>query len=119
MSTQTMDVAAWLDGLEEARKAATPGPWEATGPRADGGAYIDTRQVRLDDGSAPWIGRAHRQPDAALIVAAVNALPELVAALRGVLALAEEFAQTHGATEAYCADRIRAAVAAAHTEEGR
>jgi hypothetical protein len=47
---------------------------------------------------------------------------ELVAAVRGVLALAEEIEAGHASTHTVlhdCPDRIRAVVAAAHTEAGR
>jgi hypothetical protein len=117
MSTQTTDLTAWLDGLEEARKAATPGPWKV--------AYPFRKLVDLPDRLSAVT--ADRPKDAALIVAAVNALPEMVAVVRGVLALAEEF-DTLGrnlhsvpAADAYddAAVQLRAVVAAAHTEEGR
>ncbi len=73
-----------LEELERLLKAATPGPWEKSGVRtkciiedaisigADGLAYIYLP-----------IGKTHNEQagalnDAALIVAAINALPELL-----------------------------------------
>jgi hypothetical protein len=90
MSTQTTDVAAWLDELEEAHKA-----W------------------MCDRGSAAF---------------AVGGVPKLTAALRAVLALAEEFIANGNSRELgdpsatawfKAADRLRAVVATAHPEEGR
>ena len=81
-----------LDHLNALHAAATPGPWAATSERADGGAYIDP--LRPKPGGArglvrgvPWVGHANQAGDAALIVAAVNHQPQLVAALRAVLKL--------------------------------
>jgi hypothetical protein len=127
MSTQTTDLTGWLDSLEEARKAATPGPWFAWDRGVGWMIALDPGGDRvLPEGMRTDLAR---QEDAALIVAAVNALPELVAALRGVLALADESTfdvrewgepgspYSNGARHAF--DRIRAVVAAAHTEERR
>lgn len=78
-----------LDELEGLREAATPGGWSATDERADGGAYIDA-DPRPTGCPPPWVGHASRHADAVYIAAAHDALPVLVAALRGVLALADE-----------------------------
>jgi hypothetical protein len=87
--------AEWLDALDQAHAAATPGPW-----------ISDSHELYqaipgLPDISGDWLGETCRiegdphhatsDADAALIVAAVNALPGLTAALRAVLALADEW----------------------------
>jgi len=70
----TPDPGALLDRLEEARKAATPGPWEQD-------IYeIQAHRRRL-------VAETGWRPDAALIVAAVNALPDLLRLARDGLAL--------------------------------
>ena len=73
------DVLAVLDQLDALREAATPGPWEAAGPSAAG----------IEGAEGLFVATAAMPSDAALIVAAVNALPRLTAVARAVHALAE------------------------------
>lgn len=76
----TADVLALLDQLDQAREKATPGPWTSdeygliSGP--DAPADVDH-----------WIASGIAPDDQAAIVAAVNALPALTAALRAALDL--------------------------------
>ena len=70
---------ALLDRLEEARKAATPGPWTVGRSAGTGTGIYDA------DGDP--CGSAGLAADAALIVAAVNALPDLLRLARDGLAL--------------------------------
>jgi hypothetical protein len=90
-----------VDALDKLREAATPGPWMQH--PADS-AYVIGEVVEDEEGPADYLdvadagGRPPGYPgsavaDAALIVAAVNALPHLTAAIRGVLAV-------HGAIDA-------------------
>jgi hypothetical protein len=65
------DLGKLLDDLDAARAKATPGEWE------------------LDEDSISPLDLYTSDADAALIVAAVNALPRLTAALRAVEVLAE------------------------------
>lgn len=90
------DVTVLLAELEAAREKALPGEW----------TEADVHAANRDD--------------AALIVAAVNSLPALTAALRAALDLADEYEELAG--HAYdrpdwrarlVADRIRAAIATA------
>lgn len=67
-----------LDDLDAAREKATPGPWRTGGSGIVAGLEYVASGVRTD-------------PDAALIVAAVNNLPRLTAAIRAVLDLAEQY----------------------------
>lgn len=155
MSTQTADVAAWLTSLEEARKAATPGPWQVDDDGEELRVAAGTARVEWKDydgfrlGTPPssyrstdlihehdigeWSGETEedveqRQADAALIVAAVNSMRELVAALRGALALHRPEPGPYGDVCASClgsneenlpwpCPTYSAVVAAAHTEE--
>ncbi|MCW2902299.1 MAG: hypothetical protein JWO67_4564 [Streptosporangiaceae bacterium] len=82
IETNAEDVTGWLTRLEETHAAATKGPWR----QLVGNGVVASR---ADDAEivATWV---ERSADAAAIVAAHNAMPQLVAALRGVLALADE-----------------------------
>lgn len=79
------DPTSLLDALDAARAEATPGPWEvlpdegiwASSPTDDFGTFVTTLEDLPDS-------------DAACIVAEHNNLPRLTAALRAVLALADE-----------------------------
>ena len=72
----TADLRALLDGLDAAWGKATPGPWSPT----------DRSRALIVRPDGRTVGTAV-PADVALIVAAVNALPKLTAALRAVLAL--------------------------------
>lgn len=61
----TTDLTRWLDELDAAREKATPGPWEQ-----------DIYEVLAPHHRL--VAETGWRPDAALIVAAVNALPELI-----------------------------------------
>jgi hypothetical protein len=67
-----------VDALEAARAAATPGPWRPHGEHL----IVDERGVSL-------IATQVDDADAALIVAAVNALPDLLDEVRWGRALRE------------------------------
>jgi hypothetical protein len=90
--TAAVPVVTLLDELDRLREAATPGPWVNDSHEIHQGipGFMDVPNV------GQWIGETCRvddprsDADAALIVAAVNAVPRLTAALRGVLALAED-----------------------------
>lgn len=91
-----LPVTAWLQQLDELRAAATPGPWEPwTGSYGGVGASTPDGDIVLD--YSTWVDNPedHRQAQAltALIVAAVNNLPQLTAAIRAVLELADELDQ--------------------------
>lgn len=82
------DVRQLLDRLDELQAAAaTPRPWAATDERADGGAYIDAATRGADSFHVLGVGHAQVAADATLIVAAVNASPQMTAALRAALDL--------------------------------
>jgi len=88
-------VTAWLQQLDELRAAATPGPWaqQNDAPNLVYGDEVNgifVCNTGYDRATSP----ADSLPvaDAALIVAAVNALPQLTAAVRAVLELATELA---------------------------
>lgn len=126
-----LPVTAWLDRLDQLRAEATPGPWFAwdrgvgwhlavedpDGPTND--EY--GRPELLPEGDRTDLARGE---DAALIVAAVNDLPKLTAAIRAVLELADELDKeaelsgednlTSGALN-FAADRIRAAIGSVTT----
>lgn len=85
-----------LDELDAAREAATPGPWFAWDRGVGwhlavedptGVNHLPGRPHLVPEGSRTDLARAE---DAALIVAAVNALPVLTSALRAVADLADE-----------------------------
>lgn len=85
-----------VDTLRALLAAATPGPWEATG-----NDRIVSCSTSEPEGDPKWVaGRfgnqgavveALRKPDAALIAAAVNTLPELLDRLARVSALCDEW----------------------------
>lgn len=86
-----------LDQLDKLRAKGTPGEWRvgfgtdiASGVKqADPGIYIFEREVcQIDDLRENDV---EPEADAALIVAAVNALPELTVELRAVLDLADQW----------------------------
>ena len=90
----TADLLRLLDELDAAREKATPGEWWSEhhdygdewwfgGTTGDGQEVINGHIVTGGDSAA----------DAALIVAAVNALPKLTAALRAVLAECDDWAE--------------------------
>jgi cell division protein ZapA (FtsZ GTPase activity inhibitor) len=118
----TANITDRLDEIERLRAAATPGPWETTawgGTDHDGEGWAEYG-VRLDDRGPVILGYDEQaQADAALIVAAVNAVPELVAAVRAVLALADRWDQVAIAADngwqrtvnRSHADRLRTALA--------
>lgn len=109
----TRDLLALLDQLDALRRNGTPGTW-GVGNETDivteveqtsRGSYRYRYEVaRLDDWRDQASGRptssdddddnpAQAQEDAALIVAAVNHLPKLTAALGAVLDLAAQYEQ--------------------------
>lgn len=99
-----------LDQLDVLRAAATPGPWTVEVDVVTEIVGVGREGIRDRDGVLP--------ADADLIVAAVNNLPELVAALRRVHALADEYegpaSYEHAAGHTACSDLIndlRAALA--------
>lgn len=86
----TTELTRWLDELDAAREKATPGPWQYD-PETPGEVWdSDERYPHV-------LGGCEESADAALIVAAVNALPELIrlareryAIERAVLDLADQ-----------------------------
>lgn len=90
-------VTALLDQLDAAHAAATDGPWyfdrERLAANNETGDFLfDFRGVVLVADHP--IGVQECTADGELIVAAVNSLPRLTAALRAVLALADELTST-------------------------
>lgn len=83
------DLAALLDDLDQLRAAATPGEWVNDSHEIYQAVPGLPEAVNAGD----WIGETCRvddprsDADAALIVAAVNAVPQLTTALRAVLGL--------------------------------
>lgn len=104
------DITARLDELDRLHAAATPGPWFATEHKLWATPIVcEDHWPGLTEEEAAEYGEAPGPPhyvvaqtmqggrntaDAALIVAAVNALPELVAAARRPATDAEETAVT-------------------------
>jgi len=127
----TPDLRALLDGLDAALAKATPGPW-AQQNGAPNFVYGDPEVgIFVCDTGHDVLADGQPTADAALIVAAVNALPALLAAVRAAADLAGELdghvmprsfhpAGTHsdGASSAYAdaAVRLRAALSAALPE---
>ena len=129
----TADLRAHLDRLDTALAEATPGPWEHItddhGRKGIEHSIWSGEEGGLD---GSYVSEQVEDPaDAALIVAAVNALPALTAAVRAAADLADELdghvmprsfhpAGTHsdGASSAYAdaAVRLRAALSAALPE---
>ena len=87
-TTTGQDVRAWLDELDAAREKATAGPWQVDGEHL----IVDGRRFYL-------IAKGVDNADAALIVAAVNALPRLTAAVRAALDLADELDEERDGVE--------------------
>jgi hypothetical protein len=90
----TSPITALCDQLDQLRAAATPGEWHvAKGGLIDAGEY----DIVISGGQVDCMARCYGgvstiegdnlPADAALIVAAINALPQLTAALRAVEAL--------------------------------
>ena len=79
-----------IDALEALERAATPGPWTATNRVRDDGVWMVERDG--DDLIADIDGDNHEcdAANAALIAAARNALPELIAEVRRHRALADD-----------------------------
>jgi len=81
------------DQLEQLRAEATPGEWTAEQNYIDMGVPDNSKTLRNANGWA--LGdvylRLPGEDNAALIVAAVNAVPRLTAAIRAVEALAGEW----------------------------
>lgn len=84
-----------LEGLEKLRAEGTQGPWEKSGVRTK---CIIEDAISIGAGGLSYIylpiGKTHNEQaaalkDAALIVAAVNALPELIAMARDIAKLQE------------------------------
>lgn len=99
-----------LDQLDELRTAGTAGEWQRDGA---GNVYVEYRH-KGDLYTDGLISAAYTtSSDAALIVAAVNALPQLVGALRAVLALADECDADAGTWSVLVGNRFRDAVTAA------
>lgn len=73
-------VAARLAELAALHAAATPGPW---------GTPVAPTWIHRAE-ALGHVGTTEHAEDAALIVAAVNALPDLIAAVRAVADLADE-----------------------------
>jgi len=76
-----------LDHLEALAKAATPGPWRIRRGAAPLRPDVHFDVVSDHDGEhqvcETWLhGKTYREADAAIIVAAVNALPTLIARIR-------------------------------------
>lgn len=77
-----MNVTDLLDQLDALRNDATGAfPWRQNGPELSG----------IDDAEDLSVGCTWVARDAALIVAAVNTLPQLTAVVRAVHALADEW----------------------------
>jgi hypothetical protein len=124
MTTTQPDLRALCDHLDALRAAASPGPWRewsegGTDHDGEGWSQYGVQAPSGEpDGPIVMTGddeQAHA--DAALIVAAVNALPTLTAALRDrdaaldrVRALADDIESTVMAGPGVIAHRIRAAL---------
>jgi hypothetical protein len=89
----TADLLALLDELDAAREKSTPGPW----------VHNPTNGIHTPIGSCVATTHRHenaeRRADAAAIVAAVNNLPKLTAALRAALDLAAQCEQEAAAVD--------------------
>ena len=75
-----------LEELERLAKAATPGPWEMVDARA----FLDDEDFEIRNGGH-CIGYGTSGKDAAYIVAACNAVPELIARVRELEAELEQY----------------------------
>lgn len=81
MTPDTARVTAWVEEIEKALAEASKGPWGLIG---------GTHDRELIDDHGCHVATTGIFPDAAAIVAAHNALPRLLAFVRGVAELAEE-----------------------------
>jgi hypothetical protein len=109
----TADLLRLLNELDAAREKATPGPWFVYWE-----SRIDTQGPPLCKGQVTLTRSVAPPVDAALIVAAVNALPKLTAALRAVLVLCEEEdAESEPAYGPMWVGDVRDAIAAALARE--
>lgn len=116
-----MTAAEYLDQLDQLRAAGTSGTWDVywgdhigsgvikTSP---GGVQVDYDICEMQDEddracTDNAINPAFPSDDAALIVAAVNALRQLTAALRAVLTLADEFSELAALNEERADDHER------------
>jgi hypothetical protein len=124
MTAPTPDPGALLDRLEEARNAATPGPWiqwHAPDVVAIGTGFAMHRGVPSNPSG--WVvsgASGLTGADAALIVAMHEALPALIAAARerdrlraAVEGLADRLERPGSEAGKYLANEIRAVAAAA------
>lgn len=115
-----------LDQLDALREAATPGPWRWDPEFSDDGDR-DSKGLALTNDEAVEIVGAYNwhccdfrmdpevsDADAALIAAAVNALPALTTALRAVLALTDEL-DREDISYSYVTHRIRTALESLET----
>jgi hypothetical protein len=109
-----------LDHLDAAYASASPGPWQYDPSEGDTVWDADVDRPSIIALTRDPYG--HCEADAALIVAAVNALPKLTAALRAVLDLADELDglvddetvdETARIAHAWTRDRLRKAITAA------
>ena len=118
-------ILALCDRLEQARAAATPGEWRVgKGNEIEAGQYDTVIERGPVDcmsycyGGTSTIEGDNLPADAALIVAAVNAVPEMVAAIRAVHALADEWLRD-GSAPQQAIDLRRALAAVATDRSGR
>jgi hypothetical protein len=105
-----------LDQLDELRAKATPGPWSEA-PWSDTVVLPATwaAEAVLPEDRGPFAAiYATSDADAALIVAAVNAVPQLTAAVRAVLELANDYDDgSEWGAALFRGDVIRSAIRAA------
>lgn len=102
------NITALCDRLDALLAAATPGEWRQDGTMIAEGRHLNTIVDCWEDAA-----------DAALIVAAVNALPELTRAVRAVLDLADWYDGQPNWREWGIGRQIRAAVTAAQDGAGQ
>jgi len=88
-----------LDQLDALLTAGTPLPWVGD----EDGEWIWGEASSLAFGELVTKGADVAPADNARIVAAVNALPKLTAALRGVLDVHQQFVDSRGITRQWCA----------------
>lgn len=94
-TTPAPPLTALLDQLDQLRAAATPGPWLAwDAPDVTAiAAGVEHTPSGTPINPKAWVvdgASGLTDADAALIVAAVNAVPQLTTALRAVLQLADD-----------------------------
>jgi len=116
---RTGAISDLLDGLEAAAKKATPGPWKVEN---DGGQCSGTGEYWAEYGVAcggkpPFVvgDDEEAEADAACIVAEHNTAPLLVAAIRAVLELADDWDSDGDAR--YAHNRIARSTAARAVRE--